>query len=340
MAAWDRHLDETKDQGGTKSVGEFLQEHYEKFAIMGIFVTVSVFFRTTWPGSEDGITRLIATVASLGVFGIVALWIMIASAKEIRQSRHDWPGLTEAGYAFIMVATGSLGGSVLVGISGFQKPVQLLIEAVLVTLIVLLYVNLNPEFLSDDSEELNWAQISSGASFGGAWILTLDIFARQLAYWIEQIPLIAEVYFIQYFVGFFMFQFIIQHGLLGLGQFRKTNVNLRKCLLGPWSLWTSFFIIFISLSIIFFSMEQTAQAVSGGRTGYYAVFGFYWKRTMLLYCIGAFGGSTTLYLLYDIHQEKRKYVKWGAQIFSLSYLIFALANVAFFIPGGTHTIPL
>ncbi|WP_049893469.1 hypothetical protein [Halogranum rubrum] len=110
-------MDEENDFPET--FGDFLKEEYEKFAIMGIFGTVSVFLIGSYPAESDIITRM-GTVASLVIFLMVTGWLFIRSMGGAFSDSDDIDILAKAGFLTISLCTGALCFAILRSIQAQQ----------------------------------------------------------------------------------------------------------------------------------------------------------------------------------------------------------------------------
>jgi|GEM_PF-7088992 len=128
------------------TLGEFMEEHYSKFAIMGIFGTVSVFLSGNFPGDTSSIITRTGMFASMVVFGIAALWIFVHASGIVFNELNDTnrPLSTELGFVTLAICTGALVFSLGVAISNFQEITSVALQIAVVISGVLIYLRVYP----------------------------------------------------------------------------------------------------------------------------------------------------------------------------------------------------
>ncbi|WP_408960159.1 hypothetical protein [Natrinema sp. 74] len=138
--------DDTESEDNYLSTGDFLDEYYSQFAIMGIFGTVSVFLTSNFP---DGTSRLVARsaiFASLTIFGFTAFWLCWRALTELLSNLHEGtrPITTEFGYTVIVLCTGTLCLAIGSAITTYTDVVQLAISIGVLAAGLVLYIRRFP----------------------------------------------------------------------------------------------------------------------------------------------------------------------------------------------------
>lgn len=343
MAGWSKKKSHRKDNSeDQKTLGEFFDVHYEKFAIMGIFVTVSVFLQSDWPGTSDSLTARLAIVASLAFFTLTSLWIMNASIKQIQYLDNDeWPGWTEAGYALLTGVTSILAITVGSVTTQFSTSFQIITEIVLLSLLVLAYIRINPFISGEESDGINATDFIRGISFSGGWWLTSIYFestVREIARWV---PKIDSLFIIHYLITFLLFQFGIQIGMLGIISIDwKSDISIRERLLSPWPVARSFGFSLIALFVLTFLTERTAQQEMGTQYGDFYVLSHSWKELLLIHWLAFTIACVALVLLLENRLEYEEYIRRISQISTVLSVMYSIYFLLFVLPKGRPVILL
>lgn len=119
-------MSNSEQQSVYMSFGDFLDQYYRQFAIMGIFGTVSVFLSGNFPGDEGSLIARAGTFASLLIFAITAVWIANQSFGHLLQgfNEGDRPISTDIGFAIIAICSGTLGLSIVVSITTYAEVLE------------------------------------------------------------------------------------------------------------------------------------------------------------------------------------------------------------------------
>jgi len=105
------------------TLGDFMEDHYSQFAIMGIFGTVSVFLSSNFPGGTSSVVARTGTFASLVIFGLAAIWIFVHALGIVLNelNTEGRPISTELGFVTLVLCTGALVFSIGVAITNFTE---------------------------------------------------------------------------------------------------------------------------------------------------------------------------------------------------------------------------
>ena len=105
------------------TLGDFMEDHYSQFAIMGIFGTVSVFLSSNFPGGTSSVVARTGTFASLVIFGLAAIWIFVHALGIVfnELNTEGRPISTELGFVTLVLCTGALVFSIGVAITNFTE---------------------------------------------------------------------------------------------------------------------------------------------------------------------------------------------------------------------------
>ena len=132
-----------------------MEEHYQKFAIMGIFGTVSVFLSGNFPGENSAMVARIGTFASLIIFSLAAIWICFHAFgivfNEFAQGRRPLP--TEIGFIVLALCTGALVYSIGAAITNYEEVYTASRQLAVILVIIVVYIRVFPlSELSTDSK--------------------------------------------------------------------------------------------------------------------------------------------------------------------------------------------
>lgn len=139
------------EQGNLEEVGSFLDAHYEKFAIMGIFGSVTVFL-TNWPGGEDSWAYRFGIVASISIFALASGWLALKSAGQIGDT-DGLPSFSEVSYILISLCSTMLFFAVLSGTTLFTEAAQITAELAAVIVALIIYARFTPQTVFSLQEE-------------------------------------------------------------------------------------------------------------------------------------------------------------------------------------------
>jgi len=138
----------TADHGDERdfwTIGSYLEKNYSKFAIMGIFGTVTVFLSSNFPGNTSSIVVRAGTFASLVIFGLAAVWIFTNSINIVLEEHNNGRSLsTELGFITLSFCTGVLCISIGVAITNFNEVFSIAQQIGIALLIAVIYIRMYP----------------------------------------------------------------------------------------------------------------------------------------------------------------------------------------------------
>lgn len=330
----------TEKETGNQSLSDFLEEHYQLFAIMGIFGTVTVLFAQQWPAnSGNEITRM-GTVAGLAIFGMTALLISRLCWAEFSDISERQPQLSDAGYSIILVCTAALGISVVGALSEYIFETQIILELAITVIEILLFAHYFPTArYRDPIEEYDINPDSLLLlSFIGLMFLypSLKIGVPRFMQSID----LGFLYLAHIFaIGSLLFITICE-GILGIVIIWKQRSDISpEKIASDWPMSASLSICFISIIFLSIYTGEMASSHQVRIQGYFEINGTHWahflfKKWMLL------AGVTIVSLWYKpraVSQEKaKKLIQMISIIIALSFL---LDSYYVYLEGG-HLIPI
>lgn len=326
------------EESGLDELGGFLDTHYEKFAIMGIFGSVTVFLSSNWPGDSANLAARIGIVASLLIFSLSALWIAAKCYRLLRASTGDWPNVAELGYAVVLTGTMALGGAVLSASQVYSAATQLIGEFLLGILFSLVYPQIYPGNLDLPSQEEppRHETVTTFAVFGGAYLVAFFYGStlRSLTRSVFGLDFVLVAPLILLF-GFVFFA--VRESLIGTVQVVESGVsNLRNRVLGRWHIRTSLAICTISISLLTPYVHDVAQRMVGPNIGYYEVLGVPARELTLLHWIVI----PTLFGVLVLAERRADgftlHVRWVGKVVALLTVLFVVLEAVVFVPNGRH----
>lgn len=328
-----------KQEAELDELGDFLDDHYEKFAIMGIFGTVTVLLSSNWPGSSDSFTARIGTVASLLIFSLAAFWITAKCYQELRAHSGRWPQLPEIGYAVILAGTVTLGGAVLFASQIYTVASQLLAEFILVVVLALVYAWIYPGDLDlpSQDEKPRYETLSTFAVLGGAYI-ALSVYRSTLGAWLQE-SFGLNLLLAPFAVVFGLLFFALRESLIGVVQMVQGDMNdLRERILGVWKIRTSFAISVLAVSVLTFYTRDVAHTTGESNMGYYRILGMPSTEFTLIHWIGVAAVFSFLVLNNQRLNDASPLLGRFAQAVAILTILLVVAGVVWFVPNGSHVI--
>lgn len=329
------------EKSGIDELGDFLERHYEKFAIMGIFGSVTVFLATKWPGSSDSLAARVGTVAGLLIFSLSALWIAVKCFQLLRESAGDWPQVPQLGYAVILAGTLALGSAVLSASRIYTVSTQLLGEFVLGILFSLVYATVYPGDLDlpSQDEPPRYENITIFAIFGGAY-LSIVVYGSRLRLLTRSAFELDFVLFAPFILIFGFLFFALRESLIGVGQIvEKEKFNLPQDVTSLWRIRTSLAVSVSSIGFLTLYLHRTARQAVGPNLGYYRVFGLPAREFTLLHWVVIATAFSVLILLDRHTAGSTRLIEQAGEATALSMVLLLVMEVTLIIPNGTHVIP-
>lgn len=323
-------------------LGNFLEDHYEKFAIMGIFGTITVFLSSNWLGGSDSLVPRVGIIASLSIFALSALWIAMKCYEKLRASSGHWPRIPEFGYAVIFVGTLALGGAVVSASQVYTATSQLLGEFVLTIMLALVYSRVYPGDLDlpSQEEEPRFETLSTFSMLGGVFIVVF-VYASTLRAWARGIFGLDFVLFVPLAVMFGFVFFAIRESLIGVVQIFQGEMNdLRKRIFGVWKVRTSLAISVLAVVVVTFYTRDVAKTAVDPNIGYYRVLGMPSSDFTLAHWLGTAAIFSFFVLFEQRLGDSSRLLGRIAQVIAILTALLIIVEVIWFVPNGTHVIPI
>lgn len=325
--------------------GDFLRKHYHKFAIMGIFGTVTVFLVDYWPGEPGSTSARIGVVASMFLFLLAAGWIATKSFLLIRDSDNYLPTLSELGFGVISLSTLVLIASVMTVLDSFGDVTQLVAELVFGFLVAIFYFRTYLQGFNDDVvDEVRGSYV---APMVGLWISIVLVFVVLRG---EVLDLTAGLFglkwmiFLPLGVALAVSHYVLSEGVLGATRLiEDRDVIMAHPIQRVGSVWrlrTSLSVSLIAVGAVTVYARYIADVTLGPNMGFYRIAG----QPTVGFILGHWLVLAALYsplLLWKPdepnHQQYRDIVGF---VFAVVTVIVALVDIFYVIPQGTHVIPL
>lgn len=317
-------------------LGDFLKEHYEKFAIMGIFGTVTVFLQSRWPTGSESLDARVGTAASLFIFALASLWVAWRASVQIgvKARSGNILGIATFGYAVIFVSSLFLGLAIIDATFVFPTASRFLGEFIIVIVIFTSYIGIHPR-IKPQGEEIS--SVVALISFLPSIYLVQNIFYTTLKE-ISANIVGFELEMVSFVTGFVVFHFIIYESLLGgIALSRENMNNLRNRITAPWAIRTSILLSVIAVGLLTIWTKHVAQTTVGPNAGYYAILGMNWTQ----YTLGHWFSIAIIYSLPIIfYPDNKGYLARSSQIFAIMIVVISLMESILVIPKGTLVIPI
>lgn len=326
-------------------LGEFLNDHYPKFAIMGIFGTITVFLIDNWPGGSESTIARIGIIASLLLFSFPALWIITKTFLQIRENDNQIPTLSEVGYGIICFCTTIL----LLAISGlfskYSDVAQFVVEVVFFFLVTLFYMRgYLRGYDGDDSEEVKGSPYIPAFGLWASIYLTFGLFNGELRHITADLLGLDWTFFAPLAIALIALHYIISEGILGVKQITDQKGhsvhNRLQNIVGTWRPRTSLAVSLLTVTIVTFFSRQTAKDTVGPNIGYYRIAG----QPAIDFILAHWIILTILFAALLLWNPKSDKWLWRravvGQIIALVAVTTALVDILYFIPDGVHVLPL
>lgn len=322
----------TEDEDSV-TFGEFLDNHYRKFAVMGIFGTVSVFLSENFPGGSESLAARSAIFVSLVVFAATAFWICYKTIVELFEGIYNGTRsiISEFGFAVIILCTGTLAISIGSATTTYSEIIRLATPIAVVSAGIILYANVFP------IERYNIENASAGEIAYLGLFLTLYI-PSLFSDGVSSLSAVFEYNAVRYAVEFFylaLLHLVVSESILGVFELSLIfkNMDTRRVIEGLKNpdlhipKWSHSISVAAGYGILMVALIVLIKHSTG--PGQLYVFGYSWQRLLadvfLMYNIIAVTGT------YSIHEEfiSENSVSKGAQIFNL----ILIATTSIFILG-------
>ena len=323
-------------------LGDFLEDHYEKFAIMGIFGTVTVFLSSNWPGGSDNIAARVGIAAALFIFSLSAFWIAMKCFQLIRAASGEWPGVPEIGYVVVLAGTLSLGGAVLSASQIYTAASQLLGEFALAMILALIYARVYPGDLDLPSQEEppRYETQSAFAMLGGLYFAVV-VYGPKLRSLTRGALGLDFVVVVPLAIMFGFVYFAIRESLIGISQVTlKDSGSFRRRIIRAWDVRTSLAVSVLSIGFLTLYTREIAQKAIEPNGGYYQVLGFHSTEFTLFHWLGI-AVVFALLILHGQHSEDSSQLRDRiAQGLALLTVLVVAVEAIWFIPNGIHVLPM
>lgn len=170
-------MTEGEDNGEIESVGQFLEEFYPHFAIMGIFGTIALFLNGSFSGGGSELIAQGGIFAVLAIFAYTAAWIGWRALAELLPDMHeaDRPLSTELGYTLIILSTFTIAVTISNQIiSSFSEVWNIAISVLALAFGIVLYARNFPteRYSSSESSASDTGFLALGLM--AIFVITLD----------------------------------------------------------------------------------------------------------------------------------------------------------------------
>ncbi|MCU4972936.1 hypothetical protein OB955_09290 [Halobacteria archaeon AArc-m2/3/4] len=339
--------DSQTDDSTPADFDTFLEENQSKFAIMGIFGTVSLFISGLGPDTQD-ILLQIGTVASLAIFSLSAIHIVIDSTKELRRSRGSFPKLDELSYSTLSVCTVALLITVVVWTLQFQEAIQLIVELILLIIVVLLSTYLYPEWVNNnrtitiegneyptDPIGKTLDAIITPTSCFISYLVAIQVYGIEIGRHFEGLYSLDQLFLLPVIVLFFLFLFLTRESLIGVVLIVSSilNIGLKSAFSNPWKIRTSLIISYAMSGILTWAV---LQHVPEG-VGYYSIRGTHWE----IYTLSIFSVIGVLYfaiLTMGRGMRPTNGAKRFCQVVAIIFTAVIIYEIFITVPNGIRVI--
>lgn len=321
----------------------FLRDHYEKFAVMGIFGTVSLFIGSGRLISKSSLAARLGMISGVSVFALSAFLIAVAARKELIKIQRTKPSLAHFGYAIILVSTGTLSLSVLSITGIYSQASKIVFDLIAGVILIVIYFGYYPGELRvkddvDKNAKLSFITFSSFlASAPFVNNILRPVVKRHLPTYIEP----SGLDIVPGLLAVIPILFMLREGLIGFTNISiPRNFDLRSKLTASWAIRTN--ILFSTSVLILFTWyaQRVAQHAVGPNIGYYSVLGIHWDSYVFIHWIilsaifsGYIFAQPTEIILDNTLQRASKYT-------TIAVFIACLTGVVYFLPRGVHVIPI
>jgi len=327
-------MDENPDSDGEYwRLGEFMEEHYPLFAIMGIFGTVSVFLSSDFPGGTSALIARAGTFASLVIFGLAAIWIF-GRSLGIVFNEHDpkvRPLITELGFVALALCTGVLVASVGVAITNFEEVFEIAGELTVVLVGVVVYLRVYPSdrysAYGKDAQQIAVVAILLTFFIFMSLSTGVDRFLNDYTtsgygrlVMIVVVGAILHLGTSEFLRGYFE-MLSMDFNLLSKQTLERVS---SKSILSSWSFSTSAYVSGLGLAV-FTTLLYHRSRILTSNLGYFAIGEYHWQTFTFLHILGAAVFIAILMMSEEIEDEEMSLD--GLRITILSALFIAALTV-------------
>jgi len=348
MAEWSSKNSDNEDDAEEKiPVGVFIEQNYSKFALIGIFVSVTLFLQSNRLSIAEA-DQKVGTAGVLLIYLVATGWIILKSFDQLTKYHSIIPGGNEIGYSIIAVGNLMLASVVVYQLTGIGQETQIVLEIVLSVLLINVVGNLEP-VIPYEGDNI-WEGITLGGTVVGGMVFLQEF--EQAAGWyasqiIEPIFGTGDILIFHHFGAFLIAALFTHIGIYGVlidtvpDAIKNAKMELESIaerVSGDWRVRTSVFYVLVILTVLTAFGSHTAETAIGPNYGYYQVWGIAWRRLLFGYWLINCGIASSLITLENGREETelpKLLGKWWVVISLLLSLITTWG-----ITTGTHVMPI
>jgi hypothetical protein len=341
-------------------IGDFLSNQYPKFAIMGVFGTVTLVLSNQDSIEPTPLEIRVGLVSSLLIFSITAFWISWKSLTNIK-SIGRIPKANEVGYILISLSVTTLGLSVISITSAFSTAVQLIAELAFLAIIILTYLRIYAQGevlqLKGVVEADRKRQVAFQLGFFVSVYLSLEYFVRVLFKYVFQPLNIGGLIILHISLVVLGFHLVFTYGLYGILNIISEISEIdehREIFDRIWSVWDLRSSVGLGLLVMISFTAWTSYVANGAigpNLGYYRIIGLE-SRFFTLINVGVFTILSVILIVSkdyltpnwtkpdspDVFRHRLIEII-GQVMFTLTLILVAYA-ASVLVPNGRHVIPI
>jgi hypothetical protein len=276
-------MSDSAEEDEIESVGQFLDEFYPHFAIMGIFGTIAIFLHSSLSGNSELIARS-GIFAVLTIFSFTAAWIGWRALTELLTGIHEAKRhlFTEFGYALIIISTFTIAFTVINQIiSSFDEVRKIAISITAISIAFIIYTRNYPieRYQFDNSSPADIAFIAllllifvTNIFSGGLVVILSDHITKR---WIQESVSAAIFAAIHLTMSEIVVAIIsIEQTIKNIGDSQLYRGLMTDSEIRPWSFHISVMIGLISILILTIGLIWVANDTKGETV---LIWGKYWE---------------------------------------------------------------
>lgn len=321
-------------------LGDFLSDHYHKFAIMGIFGTVTVFLTDNWPNGIEGISARIGVVASLALFLLAAVWIVIKTFLHLRDSGNQIPTVAEIGYGVICLSTAILVIAVSSVFYQFDDATQIVSEGAVSFMVIIFYLRTYLRGFDDELEDPKGNPFVPVVGLGIGFYLVLDVFYNELRQLTASVLGLDWTLFAPLAVAFVGAHYLVSEGLLGILNVMRMGKEAGRLrdLRSVWRVRTSLAVSLMAVAVATIYAKRTAEIAVDPNLGFYRIAG----QPAIDFMLAHWFGLAILFfplLLWNPEEDGRRRIRaLIGQVLAVFAISISIVDLVWLIPQGTHVI--
>jgi hypothetical protein len=267
---------EDGDEPPLREFGDFVNDVYPKFALLGIIGTVSAFLSSSRFGEQTGLIGQIGVAASLVLPLSITIWVSLKAISEAGEMENPF-SLSEiaAGFGYASVATSAIGLMMLVGsgLNQFSESLQLVIEILLFLVIISYYFSFYPaDSVRVGEGDSILKPVATLVALSVGLFIAWDMFMPTSERIARSITGLNEFYVLPTYITGLTLTFIIRESLIGLLRLPLRGLtNIRERIGSTWKLRTSLTLTTGVTMIYTIATREVAKSATGQRYGYYEI---------------------------------------------------------------------